>query len=213
MLGGVVKDRQVGGIRGSRPCHDSKFCIFSFWNNFRFTESCKDSTEWSLLLASPGGYILQNYSMMCQMRPQLTQGLRTNPILACTVLTGRQPCSNPHGLQSRQILAGCCACTACSPFVYNVLSCFVFLETMRRPKRTASLTLLQTRHGALVCRQSCWHPRLSAGRVLALLPQAHPPLWMVPRPPAALLLWFRPACLTLGWHFPVPEASMIPRAC
>ena len=45
-------------------CHDSKFSIFSFWNNFRFTESCKDSTEWSRLLASPGGYILQNYSMI-----------------------------------------------------------------------------------------------------------------------------------------------------
>lgn len=50
---GLSMDHQVSGINDIKinvmtPC-------FSFWNNFRFTESCKDSTEWSLPPASPSG--------------------------------------------------------------------------------------------------------------------------------------------------------------
>ena len=121
-------------------CHDSKFCIFSFWNNFRFTESCKDSTEWSLLLASPGGYILQNYSMISN-ETTVDTGTSDKPHPRLHSLDGTPAMLQPRlsAIQANPRLGCCCAaCTACSLFVYNVLFCFVFLETMRRPKRTAS---------------------------------------------------------------------------
>lgn len=117
-------------------CHDSKFCVFSFWNNFSFTESCKDSTEWSLLLASPGGYILQNYRMISN-GTTLDTGTLDQPHPR---LHGRD--GMPAMLQPRlsAIKADPCrscpsSCMACLLFVYSV---FLFFWRQRRPKRTAS---------------------------------------------------------------------------
>lgn len=139
MLGGIVKGSSGWWHQGLKAnVMTPSFVSFHFGITLDSQKVAK-VVEWSLLLASPGGYILQNYSMMSN-ETTVDTGTSDKPHPRLHSLDGTPAMLQPtlSAIQANPRLGCCTPCTACSLFVYNVLSCFVFLETMRRPKRTAS---------------------------------------------------------------------------